>query len=75
MSCIQPSANKKTLLVDGTLMQGISISMLSVQPEGFKKLWTPFTPHTKTNTKLSLALHLANLTIIISSWFLLTSKD
>ena len=25
-------------------------------------------------TKLSLALHLANLTIILSSWFLLTSK-
>ena len=40
-----------------------------------KKLWTTFTPHTETRTKLSLALHLENLTIILSSWFLLTSKN
>ena len=32
-----------------------------------KKLWTTFTPYTETHTKLSLTLHLANLTIILSS--------
>ena len=31
-----------------------------------EKNWINFTPHTKTHTKLSLTLHLANLTIIIS---------
>jgi hypothetical protein len=40
-----------------------------------KKLWTAFTPHTETHTKLSLTLHLANLTIIESSRFLLTSNN
>jgi hypothetical protein len=35
---------------------------------------TTFTPHTEIRTKLSLALHLANLTIILSSLFLRTSK-
>ena len=32
-----------------------------------KKLWTTFTPHIEAHTKLSLALHLANLTITLSS--------
>ena len=40
-----------------------------------KKLWTTFISHTEMHTKLSLALHLANLTIILSSSFLLTSKN
>jgi hypothetical protein len=31
------------------------------------KNWTTFTPDTEMHTKLSLALHLANLTIILSS--------
>ena len=33
---------------------------------GGKKLWTTFTPHTETRAKLSLALHLGNLTILSS---------
>jgi hypothetical protein len=43
----------------------ISMSMLNVQPEG-KEFQTTFTPDTNTSTKLSLALHLANLTITLS---------
>jgi hypothetical protein len=34
-----------------------------------------FPPYTETHTKLSLALHLAYLTIALRSWFLLTSKQ
>ena len=34
-----------------------------------KKLYTTLPPHTETLTKLSLALHMANLTIILSSKF------
>ena len=34
---------------------------------GKKKLWTPFTPHTETHTKLSLALHLVNPITTLSS--------
>jgi hypothetical protein len=41
---------------------------------GEKRFQTTFTPHTEMHTKLSLALHLANLTIILSSRFLLRSK-
>ena len=40
-----------------------------------KKLYTTFTLYTETRTKLSLALHLENLTINLSSSFLLTSKN
>jgi hypothetical protein len=40
-----------------------------------EKLRTTFTSHTETHTKLSLALHLSNLTIIPSSSFLLSSKN
>jgi hypothetical protein len=47
----------------GNPLYQISISMSHVQPEGEKKLCTTFTPHKGTHTKLSLALHLANLTI------------
>ena len=47
---------------------------LNVQPEG-KELWTTCTPHTEIHTKLSLTLHLANLTITLTSEILLTSKN
>ena len=50
----------------------ISTSMLHMQPEEKK---TTFTPCTENHTKLSLVLHLANLTIFLSSWFLLPSKN
>jgi hypothetical protein len=40
--------------------------MLNVQPEE-KELWTTYTPHTEVNTMLSLALHLAKLTIMLTS--------
>jgi endonuclease/exonuclease/phosphatase family metal-dependent hydrolase len=70
----QENANPEVaLLVAGDFNAGklnqfcqISISMLNVQPEG-KELWTTYIPHTETHTKLYLALHLANLTIIPSS--------
>ena len=52
----------------------ISTSMLNVQPEGKKTLDHIYSIYTETRTKLSLTLHLANLTIILSTWFQFTSK-
>ena len=45
------------LLVAGDFNAG---KLKSVLPEE-NKLWTTFTPHTETHTKLSLALHLAKM--------------
>jgi hypothetical protein len=63
-----------TLLVAGDFNAGKLKSVLpnfyqhvKCATRGGKKLWPTFTPHTETPTKLYLALHLANLTIIISS--------
>jgi hypothetical protein len=52
----------------GTLIAGdvkLKSVLPNVQPEGEKK--TTFTPPAEMHKKLSSALHLANLTIIISS--------
>jgi hypothetical protein len=61
MSCIPPEFNKKTPTQRWRFYQHVKRASRG------KKLWTIFTPHTEMHTKLSLALHLANLTIIISS--------
>ena len=77
----QENAHPEAALLVGTLMQGninpfdqISICMLNVQPEDLKTLDHLYFIH-REHTKLPLALHLANLTIIIFSWFLLTIKN
>jgi hypothetical protein len=67
---VQPEA---ALLVAGDFNAG---KLKSISPNFYqhdkcvtrgKKLWTTFTPNTKTHTKLSLTLHLPNLTKVLSS--------
>jgi hypothetical protein len=77
MSCIPPQANKShpeaALLIAGDFNAG---KLKLILPNFYQhvkcaseenKFWTTFTPHTETHAMLSLTLHLANLTIILSS--------
>jgi hypothetical protein len=78
-SCIGPEVNKKILtqkrcskwmVTDAGKLKSVLPNFyqhVTCATRGIKNLKITFTPHTEMHTKLSLVLHLANLTITLSS--------